>query len=56
MTTSDLIALLEESLKLNGDIEVTGIVNGKVIEFIDINCPADNSPLYLEFVTDFMDK
>lgn len=53
MTTSDLIALLEESLRINGDIDVTGICNGKVIEFVDINCPGEDTPLYLEFVSEF---
>ncbi len=56
MATSDLITLLEESLKVNGDIEVQGIVNGKLIEFIDINCPDDESPLYLEFITEAYER
>lgn len=53
MTTSDLILRLEESLRLNGDIDVEGIVNGKIIDFVDINVPDDDSPLYLEFVNEY---
>ena len=50
MKTSELIEKLEESLQYNGNIEVQGICDGELIEFVDINCPDDNAPLYLEFL------
>lgn len=53
MTTSDLITKLEESLRLNGDVDVEGICAGQVMEFVDINCPDEDSPLYLEFLKEF---
>lgn len=48
MKTSELITLLSESLKQNGDLEVTGIAMGEIYPYIDINCPDEHSPLYLE--------
>ena len=48
MKTSELIALLNESLKQNGDLEVVGIAMGEIYPYIDINCPDEDSPLYLE--------
>lgn len=50
MKTSELIALLNESLKVNGDLEVTGIAMGKIYPYVDINCPDEDSPLYIELV------
>ena len=43
-----LIALLNESLKENGDLEVVGIANGVIHLYVDINCPDEDSPLYIE--------
>ena len=48
MKTSELIALLNESLEQNGDLEVIGIANGTIHQYIDINCPDEDSPLYIE--------
>lgn len=48
MKTSEFIALLSESLNVNGDLEVVGIAEGNIYEFVDINCPDDDSPLYIE--------
>ena len=48
MKTSELIALLNESLNVNGDLEVVGIANGTIHPYVDINCPDDDSPLYIE--------
>lgn len=48
MKTSDLIALLNESLKENGDLEVVGIANGVIHQYVDINCPGEDAPLYIE--------
>lgn len=48
MKTSELIALLNESLKQNGDLEVVGIAMGEIHPYVDINCPDEDSPLYIE--------
>lgn len=48
MKTSELINLLTDSLKVNGDLEVVGIAMGKIYPHIDINCPDEESPLYIE--------
>jgi hypothetical protein len=48
MKTSELIALLNESLKENGDLDVIGIANGVIHQYVDINCPDENAPLYIE--------
>lgn len=48
MKTSELIKLLTESLKENGDLKVTGIANGEIYKYVDINCPDKDSPLYIE--------
>lgn len=48
MKTSELIELLKESLKANGDLEVVGIANGVIHQYVDINCPDDDAPLYIE--------
>lgn len=48
MKTSELIDLLNESLIVNGDLEVTGIANGVIHKYVDINCPDNESPLYIE--------
>lgn len=53
MSISDLIKKLEDALKLNGDIPVEGIVEGKIIHLVDINCPDDESPLYLDFLSEY---
>lgn len=48
MKTSDLISLLNESLKTNGDLEIVGIAMGKIYPYVDINCPDEDSPIYIE--------
>lgn len=48
--TSDLIAALQESLKLNGDLELTGIAMGVIHPYIDINAVEDT--LYIELAKD----
>lgn len=48
MKTSELITLLNESLKYNGDLEVVGIAMGEIHSYVDINCPDEGSPLYIE--------
>lgn len=44
MKTSELIKLLTESLKENGDLEVIGIANGEIYKYVGINCPDEDSP------------
>lgn len=48
MKTSDLIKLLEESLRENGDLEVVGIAMGEIYPYVDVNCSDEESPLYIE--------
>lgn len=48
MKTSELIALLNESLEQNGDLELVGIAIGEIHPYVDINCPDEDSPLYIE--------
>ena len=48
MKTSELIELLSESLRQNGDLEVVGIAMGEIHPYVDINCPDEDSPLYIE--------
>ena len=48
MKTSDLISMLQESLATNGDLDIVGIANGTIFPYVDINCPDNDSPLYVE--------
>lgn len=48
MKTSDLIKILSESLEMNGDLNVVGMVDGVAYEDIEVNCPDEWSPMYLE--------
>jgi hypothetical protein len=48
MKLSELINILTESLSVNGDMDVVGIVDGEIYNEIDINCPDDESPMYVE--------
>lgn len=48
MKLSDLINILSEALSLNGDMDVVGIVDGKIYNEIEINCPDEESPMYVE--------
>lgn len=48
MKTSELIALLNESLEINGDLEVVGIAMGEIYPYVDINFPGEDAPLYIE--------
>lgn len=48
MKLTELIAKLQEALDYNGDMNVSGIVNGEIFEDIEINCPDAESPLYIE--------
>lgn len=48
MKLSELIDILESSLKHNGDMDVVGIVDGVIYNEIEINCPDNDSPMYIE--------
>ena len=48
MKLSELINILEYSLKYNGDMDIVGIVDGVIHNEIEINCPDDDSPIYIE--------
>ena len=48
MKLSELINILTDSLYVNGDMDVVGIVDGVIYNEIEINCPDDESPMYIE--------
>lgn len=48
MKLSLLIKILEECLRINGDMDVVGMVDGAVYGDIEINCPDVESPVYIE--------
>ena len=48
MKLSELISILAESLSVNGDMDVVGIVDGVIYHEIESNCPDDESPMYIE--------
>lgn len=48
MKISELMGALAEALKENGDLKVVGIAEGEIYSYIDINCPDEDSPLYIE--------
>ena len=48
MKLTALIDILNEALSLNGDMDVVGMVDGTVYNEIEINCPDEASPMYIE--------
>lgn len=48
MKLSELINVLISTLEENGDMYVVGIVDGEIYGDIEINCPDDDSPVYVE--------
>lgn len=48
MKLSELIDMLNATLIVNGDMDVVGIVDGNIYSDIDINCPDEESPMYIE--------
>ena len=48
MKLSELIKVLTETLAMNGEMNVVGIVDGRVYNDIEINCPDAESPMYIE--------
>lgn len=51
MKLSELIDILTETLSINGDMDVVGIVDGTIYDDIEINCPDEDSPAYIELYT-----
>ena len=54
MKLSELIAELQETLNINGDMDVVGMIDGIVYPYIEINCPDSESPVYIEFYKDYV--
>ena len=52
MKLSKLIDILNEAMDYNGDMDVVGIVDGTVYDEIEINCPDEESPMYIELYKD----
>lgn len=48
MKLSKLIEMLNEAMVCNGDMDVVGIVDGVIHNEIEINCPDEESPMYIE--------
>lgn len=48
MKLGELINILEYAWMNNGDMDVVGIVDGEIYNEIEINCPDDDSPMYVE--------
>lgn len=48
MKLSELIKVLTETFDMNGEMIVVGIVDGRVYNDIEINCPDAESPMYIE--------
>lgn len=56
MKLTKLIAMLQETLELNGDMTVVGVRNGFVYPDIELNCPDSESPLYIELYNPEIDE
>ena len=52
MKLSELIAELQETLDINGEMEVEGMTDGVIYPYIEINCPDNDSPAYIELYKD----
>ena len=48
MKISELIAVLEETKRINGDMEVNLCTDGIIYTELDFNCPDADSPMYIE--------
>ena len=48
MKLSELINILTDAMTNNGEMDVVGIVDGEIFKDIEINCPDDESPMYIE--------
>ena len=52
MKLGELINILSNIMMQNGNMDVVGIVDGKIFEDIEINCPDKDSPMYIELYTE----
>ena len=52
MKLGELINLLSYTMIQNGDMDVVGIVDGKIFKDIEINCLDKDSPMYIELYTE----
>lgn len=52
MKLGELINFLSYTMMENGDMDVVGIVDGKIFKDIEINCPDKDSPMYIELYTE----
>jgi len=48
MKLSEMIAILNDVMSINGDMDVVLITDATVYRELDFNCPDDDSPLYIE--------
>ena len=48
MKVSEMIAILNDVMSLNGDMDVVLITDATVYNELDFNCPDADSPLYIE--------
>lgn len=48
MKLSALINILTDALTENGDMDVVGMVDGDEMPYIEVNCPDEDSPMYIE--------
>lgn len=48
MKLTELIEILNQALQENGDMIVNIMVDGVTCDDIEINCPDNDSPLYIE--------
>lgn len=48
MLLSELIKILQDTLTMNGEMQVVGIANETFYSEIEINCPDEDSPCYIE--------
>lgn len=56
MKLSLFIKVLNECLRINGDMDVVGMADGVIFNEIEINCPDVESPMYIELYKDREEK
>lgn len=52
MKLKELIDVLSHIMMHNGNMDVVGIVDGKIFKDIEINCPDKDAPMYIELYTE----
>ena len=48
MKLSEMIAILNNVMSINGDMDVVLITSETVYDVLEFNCPDSDSPLYIE--------